>query len=369
MFFTANTLQNRNVAAHWAGLWARRAQFAANERLLMRDYGATMADDEKMACNALAGLGRDFWQQVDAQIVSMMQEVDGMEIVNDLMAVQTTLSVGKTALLYNMGGDIADDVSISIDGQAPYSFDHTDYANDGDPIPMFSAGYGVNWRHAMGLQTVDVDLVLDSQQAKLRRYNEKLVSYMLDGAANIQVQNYPAQGLRNHRNTVKIDLGQGGANVDLTTATFDQLLAFFGRTGPFGQAARTSRISTYDVLWVSPEIFANLTKPYLISLGSGQAAALQGTVMSTLLPYIPAREIRESYALEGNEFLGYVRRRDLVSPLVGMTTGITPLPRPLPQTNFNFQILGAYGLKVARDEENRSGVIYGTNITAAPVGG
>ena len=57
-----------------------------------------------------------------------------MEIVNDLMAVQTVLPIGKTAKLYNTIGDIADDVSVSLDGQAPYSFDHTDYGSDGDPV-------------------------------------------------------------------------------------------------------------------------------------------------------------------------------------------------------------------------------------------
>lgn len=46
---------------------------------------------------------------------------------------------------------IADDVSISIDGQASYSFDNTEFGSDGDPIPVFTAGYGVNWRHAFGL--------------------------------------------------------------------------------------------------------------------------------------------------------------------------------------------------------------------------
>ena len=84
------------------------------------------------------------------------QEV-GMEIVNDLIGVQTALPVGKTAKLYNVVGDIADDVS-GIDGQALFSFDHTDYASDGDPIPVFTAGYGVNWRHAAGLNSAGIDL-------------------------------------------------------------------------------------------------------------------------------------------------------------------------------------------------------------------
>ncbi len=104
-----------------------------------------------------------------------------MEIVNDLIGVQTVLPVGKTAKLYNVVGDIADDVSVSIDGQAPFSFDHTDYASDGDPIPVFTAGYGVNWRHAAGLNSVGIDLVLDSQMAKMRKFNQKRVNYYLNG--------------------------------------------------------------------------------------------------------------------------------------------------------------------------------------------
>ncbi|MEN1557787.1 major capsid protein, partial [Pseudomonas aeruginosa] len=110
-----------------------------------------------------AGLGREFWAEIDAQIIQYRNQETGMEIVNDLLQVQTVLPIGKTAKLYNVVGDIADDVSVSIDGQAPYSFDHTEYNSDGDPIPVFTAGYGVNWRHAAGMNTVGIDLVLDSQ--------------------------------------------------------------------------------------------------------------------------------------------------------------------------------------------------------------
>ncbi|MEN1471822.1 major capsid protein, partial [Pseudomonas aeruginosa] len=84
------------------------------------------------------------------------------------------------------------------------------------------------------MSTVGIDLVLDSQAAKLRKFNKRIVAYILDGATNIQVESYPAQGLRNHRNTIKVNLGSGagGANIDLTTATQEQLAAFF-TTGAF----------------------------------------------------------------------------------------------------------------------------------------
>lgn len=316
-----------------------------------------------LACNALAGLGREFWAEVDAQIIQYRNQETGMEIVNDLLQVQTVLPIGKTAKLYNVVGDIADDVSVSIDGQAPYSFDHTEYNSDGDPIPVFTAGYGVNWRHAAGMNTVGIDLVLDSQAAKLRKFNKRIVAYTLDGATNIQVENYPAQGLRNHRNTIKVNLGSGagGANIDLTTATPQQIIDFFTK-GAFGQAARANKVDAYDVLWVSPEINANLSQPYMITMGGGANAVVAGTVLDAVMRFIPARAVRQTFALSGNEFLGYQRLRDVVTPLVGMATGVVPLPRPLPQVNYNFQIMSAMGIQVKKDDEGLSGVIYGANL-------
>ena len=356
MFFTPESLAtNSRMRGHWDELWASRNQFNAQHGMMVNAYRTTMTP-EQLACNAVGGLGRDFWAEVDRQVIQMRDQETGMEIVSDLLAVQTVLPVGKTAKLYNVVGEIAEDVSISLDGQAPYSFDHTNYASDGDPIPVFTAGYGVNWRHAAGLNTVGLDLVLDSQAAKLKVFNEKLVSYTLDGASNIQVESYAGQGLRNHRNTIKIDLAAGGANINLATATATQIIAFFG-TGAFGQAARNNKVMAYDVLWVSPEIWANLAQPYVVN------GVISGNVLNAILPFAPVREIRMTYALSGNEFLGYVRRQDVVSPLVGMTTGVTPLPRPLPQTNYNFQIMAAMGIQVKKDGSGKSGVIYGANLT------
>ena len=361
MFFDAKTLAaNSRLRAHWNDLWANRNIYNAQHQAMLEANRALMSP-EMLAANAVAGLGRDFWAQVDGQILEMRNQETGMEIVNDLLAVQTVLPIGKTAKLYNVVGDIADDVSVSLDGQPPYSFDHTEYDSDGDPIPVFTAGYGVNWRHAAGLNTVGIDLVLDSQRAKLRKFNKQLVSYILDGDQRIKVASYPGQGLRNHRNTAKIDLTV--ASVDLTSANAAGLLAFFGQAGAFGQVARANRVDAFDVLWVSYEIWANLAQPYLIEVNAGANGVLGGSVLQAILPFTPIREIRPTYALTGNEFVGYQRRRDVVSPLVGMATGVVPLPRPLPQTNYNFQIMAAMGLQVSKDADGHSGVIYGANLT------
>lgn len=355
MFFTANELQvNRRMQAHFSELVANREQFNKSQLALAALYGNSLSVDQRLAVNV--SLTNDFWADVDRSIIQMRDATVGMEILTDLSSVQTILSVGKTAKLYTKVGEIAEDVSISMDGQAPYSFDHTEYDTDGDPIPVFSAGYGVNWRHAEGLRTVGYDLVQDSQEAKLKVYNETLVDYVLNGSDRAKVQTYSGQGLKTHRNTKKINLGAGGANINLTSASAADVLAFF-TTGAFGQNARANRVVAYDVLWVSPEIAANIGQDYVVN------GVVNGTLEDQIKKRGKVREIRETYALSGNEFLGYERRRDVVTPLVGMTTGITALPRPLPNSNFNFQILSALGIQVKADGAGRSGVVYGANLT------
>ncbi|STQ13554.1 gp9 [Enterobacter cloacae] len=43
---------------------------------------------------------------------------------------------------------------------------------------------------------------------------------------------------------------------------------------------------------------------------------MSGTLLQAVLPFAPVKEIRMSFALTGNEFIAYVRRRDVISPLV-----------------------------------------------------
>lgn len=108
-------------------------------------------------------------------------------------------------------------------------------------------------------------------------------------------------------------------------------------------------------MWVSPEIMANLARPHIVN------GAVVGSVLSVIMPFAPVGEIRQSYALSGNEFIAYQRSRSVITPLVGMTTGVVPLPRMMPTDNYNFRIMSAEGLQITRDMEGRSGVVYGSN--------
>jgi len=281
MFYTKNALQANHanggvyMVNHWNQMWASR-NFAAHSDETLR--ASAQAAGLQVNVN---GITRDFWAAIDSQVLELRDQETGMEIINDLLAVQTVLDIGKTAKLYNVSGNIDGTVVVSIDGQAPYAFDHVEYGSDGDPIPIIQAGFGVNWRHFLGLKTVGIDLALDSQREKQKEYNKKLVAHALDGAKNIVVENYQSQGLRNHRNTKKFNLGSGagGLNIDLTTATAAQLIAFF--QGPFATELTKNRIKKLDKLWISPEIASNFGKVYV------ENGVTLGTVQDYLMKFIP----------------------------------------------------------------------------------
>ncbi|MCH4705954.1 major capsid protein [Escherichia coli] len=347
MYFTKENLAtNARMQGHWSELWAQRNIFNAQHDAMIAANKANMTS-EMLACNAVGGFAKEFWKEIDNQIIELNTEEIGIEIVNDLMGVQTVLPIGKTLKMYSVSGDINDEVVMSMDGQAPHGFDHTEYGSDGDPIPMFAAGYGVNWRLAQGLNTVGIDLALDSQRLKLKKFNKARVKFYLDGNENMVVDGHKAMGIKNHKNTQQLTL-----TTNLTTATFDALIDFF-TIGEFGVLARNNFVAKYDVMWVSPEIMANLARPHIVN------GAVVGSVLQTVMPFAPVGEIRQTFALKGNEIIAYQRRRDVISPLIGMTTGVVPVPRTMPTDNYNFKIMSAEGLQITCDMLGRSGVVYG----------
>lgn len=347
MYFTKENLAtNARMQGHWNELWAQRNIFNDQHDAMIAANKANMTS-EMIACNAVGGFAKEFWKEIDNQIIELNTEEIGIEIVNDLMGVQTVLPIGKTLKMYSVSGDINDEVVMSMDGQAPHGFDHTEYGSDGDPIPMFAAGYGVNWRLAQGLNTVGIDLALDSQRLKLKKFNKARVKFYLEGNENMVVDGHKAMGIKNHKNTQKLTL-----TTKLKEATFNQLIDFF-TIGEFGVMARNNFVAKYDVMWVSPDVMANLARPHIVN------GAVVGSVLQTVMPFAPVGEIRQTFALKDNEIIAYQRRRDVITPLIGMTTGVVPVPRTMPTDNYNFKIMSAEGLQITCDMLGRSGVVYG----------
>lgn len=353
----------RTLQGHEAFERAARMEHNARQEAMI----ANMAQGIDHAVNARQVYDNDYWLEIDRTTREIADDTRGREIFDDLQAVATVLPLGKTVRAYTNVGDIAEDVQITMDGQAPFTFDQTGYAGDGDPIPMFTAGFGVNYRHLLGANDAGLDLMLDSQRAKLRKFYGTMNRYMLNGDVKISEAGFAGQGIKTHRNTCKIDLkvsGAAGAPIDLTTAGADDVVGFF--TGVFSAQLDANNIGALDVLFVSKEIRANLSKPFSASTGFKD-----GTIEDHVLRYNPRiKEIRTAYSLDtmgdtglsGNEFLGYVRSKQFIEIPTGQAVVIVPLPRIMPRANFNNDISSAFGVQVKKDRGN-CGVFYAADLT------
>lgn len=306
---------------------------------------------------ANSGLTDQAWVEIDKTVLGLRDEVKGQEIVDFLNPVIRPVHLGKFQLEYTTAGDIDQSVVVDIDGATPVTYDQTDYGSGADPIPMFHAGFGVNARQEASYNSIGMSLATDSQAQKIKAFHRKIVDYTLRGADNIIQNGAAAQGLLNHRNTQKIDLGASGANVDLVTATPAQIESFF--INVFAKVIDNNELGGVSAMFFSPEVYRNLTRSWAIAVdGEGQ-----GTVLDRLLPYMSLLGmgkdgVQMSYALSGNEFVAIKRERQYVEKPVGQGMIVLPRTRENFLSPLNFDIYEASGISVKADYLGRSGVIY-----------
>lgn len=316
-----------------------------------------MQQTNAYAKNEAGILTRDFWREVDNTIIEIRDNDQGREFLTDLQSIGTAISPGKTAKLYTVGQDISDDVTISMDAQPPVYSDHIDFNTDGDPVPAFTAGFGVNWRHWTAMKTENIDLVVESQKRKLVKVFSRVADYMLDGSPRAKAGGFEGQGIRNHRSTKKINLGAllGGANINIPAATNDEIIAFFNQY--FGKVLDDNYVDMVDVCWISPEISRRLDAPLSTS---GQYK--MGTLREEIKSFSRIKEFRRTFKLKGNEFFAYVRNSQYISPLIAAPISVVPVPRVMPNDNYNFMIWGLLGLQIKTDVNGRGGVFYAANF-------
>jgi len=336
-----------------------------NAARIVDQYGAVMEPASKIiesgfVLTANSGKpGLDFWRETDRTTKQVLDHDQGREFLTDLLAVATPLNIGKTSRAYAVGTDLSSDVQRSMDFQIPRSNDHAEIGYDSDPIPTFTAGYGVNFRKAAGGLSEGIDYATDAQTLKMKWVMSNVADYMLNGDAKIKVDGVVGQGIKNHRNTKKVNLGASGFNIDLSApaTTTDNIFAFFARD--FIKQLDDNYVQKVDVMWVSPEIMRRLNMAY-----SASGGFKEGTLKDYVLKFTNGRigDIRQTFKLSGNEFFCYVRDRQMISPLVGAALAVVPVPRQLPIDNYTYVIYGAMGLQIKADVNGRSGVFYAANL-------
>lgn len=328
--------------AWWGDVCADREVFHATE------------DGFAAVTNAASVLPRDAWLDMDNITRRVMRADEGEAWMRYLMPLAKPVNIGKLVHLNRVSSD-AGTVVRSMSGQVPIPMDKTVYDYRGTVVPMFHTAYGREWREWNSLTSENFDAVADDQEAHTAKIRRDMALYALNGDTSIVFQGYQGYGIRNHPLSKSINIGAAGANINLTTATADQLDAFY--TGPFGAMLDANYITGKVVLFISPEIARAWDKTY-----SGSAGFKNGTVMDFLKTNRRIQAIEVSYELSGNEFFGFVPSAEYIRPLIGMAVATTAIPRDRPRANYQFDVAGAMGLEIRADYNNRSGVFYSVSV-------
>ncbi len=344
-YFSSELIANSSHHREWWGeLSAEREVFHQTETAL-----ATVM-------NAAAILPRDAWLELDGITRRVMRNDEGQVYMADLMPLAKTVHIGKLAVLNRVSGD-AGTVQRSLSGQVPDPVDKVNYDYRGTPVPIFSTAYGRSWREWNTLQSENFDALSDDQEAHSAKLRRDMALYALDGDATINVDGYQAYGIRTSPFSKAINLGTaaGGAGIDLTTATADEIDNFI--TQVLGKVLDDNLVTGKVNLYVSPEIGRSLDRSY-----SGSSGYKGGTILSYLLTNRRINKIAVTYELSGNEFFGFVPNADYIRPVVGMAVNTVAKVRLNVRDDYHFNIMGAMGLEIRADINGKTGVFYSTVV-------
>lgn len=342
-YFDEQLIANsRPHAAWWQELSVEREWFHQTE-----DAFASIA-------NSSAILPRDAWQELDDITRRVMRNDEGQVYMADLMALAKPVHIGKLVHLNRVSSD-AGTVFRSMSGQVPISLDKVTYDYRGAPVPIFSTAYGREWREWNTLQSENFDALADDQEAHTAKIRRDMAIYALDGDPEIKIGGYSAYGIRTSPLSKPVNLGTavGGAAIDLTDVdtTSDEIDEFF--TMYFGAILDANLITQGVNIYVSPEIGRRLDMTY-----SGSAGFKNGSLMAYLLTNRRIAKIAVTFELSGNEFFAFVPDANYIRPLVGMATNTTAKTRMNPTDNYQFLVMGAMGIEIRGDYNNKSGVFY-----------
>lgn len=346
-YFDENLIANSRPHGEW---WDQLG--------VSRDYFHHVEDHfASFQANASAILPRDAWLELDTITTRVMRDDGGQVFMSDLMALAKPVNIGTMAHLTRVASDTNNPVHRSLSGQVPVAMDKTIYDYRGTVVPIFADGYGREWREWNTLRSANFDALADDQEGSLDKINRNMADYALDGDATIKFQGYTAYGLRNSPLTKLINLGSaaGGANIDLTTATSDELEAFF--VGPFGAMLDANLITEAVNLYISPDIARAWDKSY-----SNAAGFKDGTIREFIARNRRIKKIEVTWKLTGNQFFGFVPNARYVRPLIGMAVNTTAMTRLNPTDNYQFLVMGAMGIEVRGDYNGKSGVFASTVI-------
>lgn len=334
---------------------SRQAAEQQKHMVNIRRMGVTV--DSRFAADGdidlFANVGRtpqDVYRDFDATTKQLMTGDEGNVLLNDLLPLARSVSIGKIVSEYRKVSD-ATLARSSISGQHSKPLDHVAYDYEGVVIPIHDAAFGREWREVEAMRSEGFDAIADDQAASVRAVRRQMFDNFTNGST-LTFKGAQSYGIKNNPATQQMNLGAGGLNVDMTSAstTFAQMQSVIIAALTVLQG-RANNVEQDIDFRVSPEIWFNL-------LRTGTNDTRFETFLEGLRRIPGVRSIEKTNGLVGNQFYALTLNSQFIQPVVGMAVTTTPIMRTTPFSDWHWLTWCAAGLLIKRDSTGRSGVLY-----------
>lgn len=346
MFFVDKANMERSTGLR------RQREFIVNARKANYNHETELMTRAGLTVNE-ARIPADVWRDFDTQTKELMLSDEGGVLLNDLMPLSRNVHIGKIVSEYRRYGADELEVRSSIDGQHAKPVNHVSYDYDGALVLVHSTQVGRIWRELEGMRSEGYDALLDDQAAAVRYVRRRMADDFANGTANLRYKGYASHGIRSHPNTIALDLGAGGLNVDLTDAetSFEDFHSVFVAAMRALQGNGNNAVGNVT-FYLSDDIWFNMMR--IANPGTSNVE----TILDGLLRIPGVAGFKKTDAVEGNEFLAVILSSEYIRPIVGMPVTTTPIPRVTPMDDWHVLVWSASGLQIKADAQGRSGVLY-----------
>lgn len=335
---------NAGLKKQWEFIRNAREANYRHETALMQAAGLEVND---------ARIPAEVWRDFDTQVKQLMLSDEGGTLLSDLMPLARNVHIGKIVSEYRRYGADELEVRSSIDGQHAKPVNHTSFDYDGALVLVHTTQVGRNWRELEGMRSEGYDALLDDQAAAVRYVRRRTVDNFVNGTEVPAFKGYSALGIKDHPNTIALDLGAAGLNIDLTSPTLTAADAQRAIISTLQALQGEGNAAVGNVtLYVSGGIWFNLMR--VANPGTSNTESL----LTMLLRTPGLAGIKQTDLLSGNEMIAVILSDEYIRPIVGMPITTTPIPRVTPMDDWHVLVWGASGLQIKADGQGRSGVLY-----------
>lgn len=330
------------VADQWFTQLEHRHAFNRQEQLL--------AANSVMFTGNEARVPEQVWRLMDTQTSQLMRQPN-LTLLNDLTdKVSKPVNIGKIKVDYRIAS-AAGNTKTSISGDVDVLNDKTAYTYDGNIVPVHTTGYSREMREMEGQRSEGFDGLLDDDANAARTLADKLADYCYNGDQTVKFDGATAYGVKNHPNTLQIDLSGTGINFNFATSTDGA--AHLAKFRSVRDQVRIGKaVAGGLTVYVSRQIYSNWEQ--LINTANGSNVY----VLDMIKRLAGIDDVKEDASLVGNQMLLIAVDRRHVQLLVGQATMTYALPRQRVFDPYAFIKANATGLEIRKDANGASGVAY-----------